>query len=300
MFHTHRWTAFAALFSLVVAVTAHAQPQAAEPLTVMSFNIRYDNPGDGVNRWTNRTELVTGVIKDIDPDVLGAQECLDHQAAFLREQLDGYGFIGVGRSDGRTRGEYAPIFYKQDRFTCLASGTIWLSPTPNTPGSVGWDASITRIATWGVLRDVNDERVYAFINTHFDHVGVESRLEAAGILQQLAAQLDASGYEPDGVVITGDFNCGPTEAPIERLTAADAEPFSLTDSYAATHDSEDDSATFTVNGFEGGAPGRRIDYVFASPGLTVHDAGIDRTRGEGDRKPSDHEAVWATVQHTED
>ena len=51
-----------------------------------------------------------------------------------------YGHVGVGRDDGKEAGEYSPIFYDQTRFEVVKWKTLWLSPTPDVPGSKGWDA----------------------------------------------------------------------------------------------------------------------------------------------------------------
>lgn len=37
----------------------------------------------------------------------------------LKNALPEYDYVGVGRNDGKTEGEYAPIFYKKDRIKCL-------------------------------------------------------------------------------------------------------------------------------------------------------------------------------------
>ena len=50
-----------------------------------------------------------------------------------------YGHVGVGRDDGMQAGEYSPIFYDRRRFEVVDWKTIWLSPTPEVPGSKGWD-----------------------------------------------------------------------------------------------------------------------------------------------------------------
>lgn len=48
--------------------------------------------------------------------------------------------VGVGRDDGKQAGEYAPIYYRNDRFQPLSVEHIWLSQTPQQVGSRGWDA----------------------------------------------------------------------------------------------------------------------------------------------------------------
>ena len=134
----------------LVASSSSAEEGPME-LRVMSFNIRYGTAKDGDNSWANRGPLVKQVIRDFNPDLLGGQEVMDFQGKALREVLPGYGFIGVGRADGKQGGELCPVMYKRDRFEVLDSGTFWLSETPEGVGSKSWDSSLPRIATWARL-----------------------------------------------------------------------------------------------------------------------------------------------------
>ena len=104
-----------ALFLIAPAV------QAADSalLKVMSFNIRYGKANDGTNSWPHRKDLVLETIKVSDPDLLGLQEVLGFQADFLKENLKGYAFHGVGREDGKEKGEYVPLMYKTSRFALV-------------------------------------------------------------------------------------------------------------------------------------------------------------------------------------
>ena len=51
-----------------------------------------------------------------DLDIIGMQEVLVNQLNYLKSNLKDYDFVGVGREDGKEKGEYAPIFYRKDRF----------------------------------------------------------------------------------------------------------------------------------------------------------------------------------------
>jgi endonuclease/exonuclease/phosphatase family metal-dependent hydrolase len=115
-------------------------------VNVMSFNIRYDNPGDKENAWPNRKEMVAATIRFHKIDIAGLQEALSHQVKDLEKLLPEYGWFGVGRDDGRQAGEFAPVFYRKDRFKILHRSTFWLSETPEKPGKA-WDAALPRIVT---------------------------------------------------------------------------------------------------------------------------------------------------------
>jgi Metal-dependent hydrolase len=95
-------------------------------LEVVSFNIRYDNAGDSLNSWTNRRDLAAETMLFLSPDIIGTQEVLSNQLADIENLMTGYQSVGVGREDGKTKGEYSAIFYKKERFDLIDSGTFWL------------------------------------------------------------------------------------------------------------------------------------------------------------------------------
>ena len=144
----------------------------------ITLNLRFDNKSDGINKWANRKERVFQFVSDEDADIVCLQEVLNRQLKELDGALDDYAHVGVGRDDGKTRGEYAPIFYKKEKYEKLENGTFWLSDHPDSVGSVGWDASLPRIATWILLKDKKKNRAFVVINTHFDHVGQKARQKA--------------------------------------------------------------------------------------------------------------------------
>ena len=96
---------------LAVPCAAGAQkPEAsASPaLRVMTFNIRYGTARDGANRWELRKQHVVTTIREARPHLLGLQEALAFQLAYLRAELPGYASVGVGRGGGE-RGEFSCI-----------------------------------------------------------------------------------------------------------------------------------------------------------------------------------------------
>ena len=115
--------------------------QHTESITAISYNIRYNNPKDGINVWENRKETVSIFLNEENADFIGLQEVVHPQLLDLIGALKTYTYIGVGREDGKTKGEYSPIFYKKQKYTLLKSNTYWLSETPNIV-SKGWDASL--------------------------------------------------------------------------------------------------------------------------------------------------------------
>ena len=197
----------------LLAAAAFTACGSATTLSVMTFNMRYDNPEDGQNNWRFRRERIAGVIKAQEVDVLGTQELLSNQFNDLSGLLTGYQGVGVGRLDGAESGEYCAVFFRKDRFTLLDSGTFWLSETPEVVGSLGWDGACERIATWVVLRDREGGREFLFVNTHLDHVGQVARDEGVNLLRERIEAL--RGDRP--VILTGDFNSEPGSSVVAHV-----------------------------------------------------------------------------------
>ena len=183
-------------------------------MNVMTFNIRYDNPGDSLNNWKYRKDVAAQIIKSNKADIIGTQEVLFNQLNDLKERLPEYTAVGVGRQDGINKGEYAAVLYKKNRFNEVESGYFWLSETPEVAGSKGWDGACERIATWVILQDKSTEKKLVFVNTHLDHVGKQARQEGVTLLLNRAKSL-AKGLP---VIITGDFNATPESDVIKHVT----------------------------------------------------------------------------------
>ena len=227
-------------------------------LTVLSYNIRYDNPNDGENQWKYRKERVANYIKEIKPDIIGMQEVLDPQLVFLDLSLTEFSFVGVGREDGKTKGEYSPILYNSNRLTLLQTDTFWLSETPKVI-SVGWDAALERICTYAQFKHKETGQKFWVFNTHFDHIGELARIQSAKLIHQKIKMLNTNNFP---VIITGDFNLTPDTAPIKILQNAYIDIMQNIPIDAKNY------ATFT--GFDKLSNGEdRIDYIFQK-GLKTH------------------------------
>ncbi len=257
----------------------------------MTFNIRYDEPGDGANAWPFRKEMAAGTISFHRVDIAGLQEALASQLKDLQELLPEYSWVGVGRDDGKAAGEHNPIFFVRNRFVVYGSSTFWLSEEPDKPGLKGWDAACPRIVTWAQLRDTwTGVTLFAF-NTHFDHVGDRARRESAALV--LSAVRRIAGKAP--FVLTGDFNCTREDAAYQTLVAASGNVQFLRDARGASlHPVFGPPSSF--NGFRTDSPtGLPIDHIFVGPSLAVIRAGILPGWWDG-RFVSDHNPVLAEVR----
>jgi endonuclease/exonuclease/phosphatase family metal-dependent hydrolase len=160
--------------------------QTEAPIKVMTFNIRFPNPGDGFNYWPNRKELVASMIRFNEADLVGVQEAFRSQLDELTQMLPGYAWTGLCRTDGSQNpdpdNEFSAILYRTDRFELLESETFWLSPKPSEVGSKSWDAALPRIVSWARFRDKQTQQEWYHFNTHFDHIGQQARLESARLI----------------------------------------------------------------------------------------------------------------------
>ena len=263
-------------------------PDAAKTLSVMSFNIRYDNAGDGANAWPNRTDKVASIFTKYDVSLGGLQEVLHHQTEWLQANMTDYEFVGVGRDDGKTKGEYAPIFYKKSEFEMLNYDTIWLSETPDVPGSKGWDAALPRIATMALLRHKSSGTSLLLGSAHYDHKGTQAKRNSGLVIHDYITKALAS-HDIPLILLTGDFNDTPntsTTGAIERTNC-------LFDSRRLTDVREGPNSTW--NGFRSVAAFERIDYIFMNPALPVVSQVIDAERIDGGF-PSDHMPVITTIK----
>ena len=262
----------------------------ASAVRVMTFNIRYDEPRDGINAWPNRKALVAAMIRFHKADLIGVQEALKNQMDELGALLPEYSWVGVGRADGKTGGEYSAIFYRKARFKSLDGSTFWLSETPNTP-STGWDAALPRIVTWIKLRDLTTGKTFFHFNTHFDHRGEKARTESARLLLNRINQIDPTLP----VVVTGDFNFTEDAAGYSVLVGKDSanSKSALLDARYVSQQGHY-GPTSSFNEFKALVPERKIDYVFVKGNIRVLQHGVLSETWYG-RFPSDHCPVLAEI-----
>ena len=258
-------------------------------LRMMTYNIRFDNPADGVHAWPNRKELVASVIRFHKADIIGVQEALKHQIQDLMELLPGYDWVGVGRNEDEG-GEFSAILYRSSVVAVKAAQTFWLSESPDEPGSKSWDSSLPRIATWAHFVTSSDGRELFVLNTHFDHRGEQARLESARLLKEQVSKL-ANGLP---VIVMGDLNATSEQPPLVLLSDTPlSDGRSLRDGFVHSIVPHHGPAS-TWTGFTKIEADRRIDYIFASEDLPIHYHAILTDKLE-DRYPSDHLPVLVEV-----
>lgn len=278
----------------ILSLGAVLGDDSAPDVKVMSYNVRFGTAADGDNHWDKRKAYLADAVKAFDPDLFGTQETLGFQRDYLAGELPTHGVLGVGRDDGKEKGEIMALYWRKDRFDKLDGGHFWLSETPDVPGSKSWDSSLPRMATWVKLRDRKDSaaKLVLFVNTHFDHRGQNARVESAKLVRARVEELGKGC----SVIVTGDFNAGEGSEPYRALFGKQGDRESpVVDTFRVAHPTRGD-AEGTFSGFKASAAGgSRIDWIAASRDWTVRSAGIDRTSRDG-RTPSDHFAVTAVLR----
>lgn len=260
-----------------------AQQNTYGSLNVMTYNIRYNNPGDSINAWPNRKEWVKSLVMFYDTDILSIQEGLSDQVDYL-QTATGFAVEGVGRDDGKKAGEFTAIYYNPKRFVKRVSGHFWLSETPEIP-SKGWDAAIVRICTWIRLYDKVRKQEFFVFNTHYDHLGAVARVRSSELIQKQIPLI--AGDFP--VILTGDLNVTPETESVGTLRTflSDAREVSQEPPYGPEG---------SFSGFKFTAPLKdRIDYIFTSKQLKVLKYGI-LSDSKDQRFPSDHLPVLARLR----
>ena len=81
-------------------------------MRIMSFNVLCY--GSGKHDWTKRIPLVVRTIRNCNPDTFGVQEAHYDWMKALIAAFPDYDYVGVGRDNGKKRGEFSAVFYKKD------------------------------------------------------------------------------------------------------------------------------------------------------------------------------------------
>jgi len=262
---------FALLFMATFAINA-------QDLKVLTYNLRYDNAGDGENAWNKRRLWICEQIRQTDPDIFCIQEGLISQMKYLDSTFTNYRYVGVGRDNGKAEGEFSAIFYKTSKLKVIRRSTFWLSETPGKV-SKGWDAACIRICTNALLKFKTSGKKFRIYNTHLDHIGTLARKESAALILQEIGSATPLGLP---VILTGDFNADP-QSEVYSVISGNMTDTKIADKSASA------GPDGTFNGFDPQKPAtERIDYIFIQ-GKTIKPINYQVIRESRDgRYASDH------------
>jgi endonuclease/exonuclease/phosphatase family metal-dependent hydrolase len=277
--------------TLVILSFTLAYSQAGNnELLIMTLNIKFDNPGDGINAWIHRLPLMEVYMKKMKPDIVGMQENLYHQNEDLLRVMPGYAYIGKGRDDGEKGGEFSPVFYRTDRFTLLETGQLWLSETPDIPGSIGWEAILPRVVSWALLKEIESNTNLYVFNTHYSHVSDLARRKSMEFMSEQIKNIAGDNK----VIVTGDFNITKgSELYYDMLAHLYRNNRLQNVELIAENPVVDAKSSF--NAFRHDTSPRVIDYIFVDHHFEVIEYAIDRVK-DGDVYISDHWPVWTRIR----
>ena len=252
----------------------------SEGLYVASYNVRNKNTkdADAGNGWDVRRQYLINIVNFQRPDLLGVQEAFKAQVDDLLNGLDGYAYVGVGRDNGKTSGEYSAIFYRKARMVALDSGTFWLSDTPDKPSkgfpSNNGPANYYRICTWGKFYDKVANTIVYHFNTHID---LDARNQYPSYALIKSRILEIAGSMDAPVIISGDYNVDQTDATYNLF---DEDP-TLFDSYKVAKQKYMTNSTYgrgfnaeLQDVFEENGELKRIDHLFITESLEAEHYGV--------------------------
>ncbi|KAL5614203.1 hypothetical protein BROUX41_000042 [Berkeleyomyces rouxiae] len=264
------------LFSAPLILAAQIAAETL-PLRVISFNIRYDagDRQDGEKPWNHglcgvqadrcrRNLLVkqlngaaSGVASG-GASVVGLQEVLEDQLEDILGDLgNSWKHVGVGRDNGKGKGEFVPILYRSEDLEVVHSEVKWLSESPDKP-STAWGAKTKRIVTLAVFKHLRTGHQFIHANTHLDNVSSEARSKGIKAVVDHIKALQGT-YGPLDVSLTGDFNSAPGGDAYQALV----EMGFVADSYnLASPSAHVGPLGNTFTGFQSGLATSRIDFVW--------------------------------------
>ena len=257
----------------------------SQPHSIISYNIRYDNNWDIENSWKIRRNKISQILVQYSPSIIGIQEGLLNQVQYIDSSLIDYDYVGVGRDDGKKKGEFCAIYFDTTRYVLLKNSTFWLSETPDTI-SVGWDAALERICTYGLFKNRITKEEFLVFNTHFDHIGVIAREKSSELILKRIKKINRQSLP---VILMGDFNSIPNSPPVKEIKTE------LSDGLQISMEKLQ-GPRGTFNGFNADLPiEKRIDYIFTRNVKVLSYIHIN-DRLNNNRHISDHLPVMVKIQ----
>ena len=270
-------------FLLALTCSCNCPNEKQDEITVISYNIRVGTANDGNNSWEYRKVATPAMITDQAPDIFGVQEACKFQIDYIKEQCPDYESIGVGRDDGKEKGEHMSIFYNTKRIELIEWGTYWLSETPDVP-SKGWDAAYPRSATWSLLHDKNSGNNFYYVNTHLDHIGREAQKNGLKLIVDNIRKMNSHNYP---MILTGDFNVDYRDEVLSELNSMMS---------GARNFAEKSDTTITFNGW-GELKSSVIDHIYYSGFSKCDLFEVINKSYEGCEYISDHYPVKAILKY---
>jgi endonuclease/exonuclease/phosphatase family metal-dependent hydrolase len=260
------------LASCVGSASAPSTPEATtrktSELTVLTYNIWHDQ-----RDWPARSAVMFPELSEINPDILGLQEVLQHadlpnQAASIAEEL-GYQMFFSSVDPPEQEKRY---------------GNAILTRHPIVASSMHKLAPLNDYRTVAHVVIEIEGRLLDIYNTHLHHTGEGGAIRAEQIADLMAfIQRTRQGSQ---TILMGDFNASPDWPELAPLHTA------YTDTFALFVEDPTSEIHATLNHHVGHSK-RRIDHLFlertTSSWITpISSAIVLNEPGPGGVWPSDH------------
>ncbi|MDB4438325.1 endonuclease/exonuclease/phosphatase family protein [bacterium] len=253
------------------------------PLTAISYSIRNDNAGDKEHKnWDDRKGTLAAYLLEHKASIIGLQEVKHKQLLDMDKALPNHTYVGVGRDDGKTAGEFSPIFYDRRiwKLDPKEHGTFWLSDTPDVIASRTWGHYHNRICTWARLIKIGDPKnesaLYVY-NTHWDHQSQPARVKSGALILK---KVKTRSQQDHPYLVMGDFNATIENPAITQFLKSGL----LLDHAKKKMKSSSHWKADLV-------PGLRIDHVFTAPSFKKATLQVDSNGDKQGNAASDHHPV---------
>lgn len=253
--------------------------------TIISCNIRYDNPGDLKNSWKYRKNLLVKTLQNHQPDLIATQEGRFDQLYDFQKLLGDFEFADTHRSWIKQR-MYPSFFFKKNKFELIKGQDLWLSNTPEIAGSISFNSAFPRLMTCMIVQIKESENKLLFVNTHLDHINQETRINQ---IQVLSNQLKNILTPETRLIIMGDFNDSPT-GPVREILIRNFPQ--ITDSWNLFNKIEE-SSHHAFNGED--QNGSRIDWILTDKSIQVINCFMDKSHESG-KYPTDHFPIVCKIK----
>jgi len=225
----------------------------------------YNNGSQIEHPWSTRRIYVSRTLLHEQVQLIGFQEALIRQVDDLQVLLGSdWAWVGVGRGDGKQKGEYSPIFYKKSIFKLINWDTFWLTDTPFVPSKYP-DAGSYRICTVARLETIATGQRFTLLNTHLDYQSDAQRKLGASLILHRAHYEAYKSKQP--VLVTGDFNSPPEggDSGAYEIITGVIDPVPISHSFSDEYQiPKDAGSNFVENDLKAHVPPEYVSGHFAT------------------------------------
>lgn len=255
-------------------------------MKVMTFNLKTDHMFVGKSKWEIRSEVVYEIFKDLNCDIVGAQEVNNNMYEDITKKIDEYNIIGNARSK-RYFVERNNVFIKKGH-EIINEETFWLSKNPKKEGSSLWYSMFPRICTTALV-DVMGRKVRVY-NTHLDCLLPSTRDFG---LRKIAEFIEKNHIEEKiPIILMGDFNASPHSKLIKDFNSG---AFNKKKFVAVQESNKELYKEDTFRHKRGRRKNVHIDYIYVTEEFNIKHAEIIKYNKNG-VFPSDHYPLVADLE----